>query len=100
MAINFPNSPSLNQVYTDSTSGFSFKWNGTVWQSYSPTTTNFIPTVLYVIGRNSTITLDFPLIVYGRSVNTEIPGVTTTTTSTTTTTTTAQINDLDLALFD
>ena len=96
MALNFPNSPSLNQVHTDSTSGFSFKWNGSVWQNYSPTTTNFIPTTLNVVTRSSTVSLNFPLIVYGRTVNTEIPGVTATTTSTTT----AQINDLDLALFD
>jgi len=36
MALNFPDSPSLNQVYTDSVSGFSFKWDGVVWQSYTP----------------------------------------------------------------
>lgn len=96
MALNFPNSPSLNEVHTDSTSGFSFKWNGSVWQSYSPTTTNFIPTTLNVVTRSSTVSLNFPLIVYGRTVNTEVPGVSATTTSTTT----AQINDLDLALFD
>jgi hypothetical protein len=35
MALNFPNSPTLNQVYTDSTSGFSYQWNGYVWISFS-----------------------------------------------------------------
>ena len=35
MALNFPDSPTLNQVYTDSTSGFSYQWNGTVWISYA-----------------------------------------------------------------
>ena len=35
MAINFPNSPSVDQIYTDPTSGFSFKWDGTVWNSYA-----------------------------------------------------------------
>ena len=34
MALNFPNSPTLNQVYTDITSGFSYQWNGTVWISF------------------------------------------------------------------
>lgn len=97
MAVNFPNSPSLNQVHTDTDSGFSFKWNGTVWQTYSPTTTNFIPTTLNVVTRSTTVSLNFPLIVYGRTVNTEIPGDPSATTPTTTTT---QINDLDLALFD
>lgn len=29
MAINFPNSPTTNQIYT--TGGFSWQWNGTSW---------------------------------------------------------------------
>jgi hypothetical protein len=36
MALNFPNSPTTGQVYTDTTSGFSYEWDGTVWKSYSP----------------------------------------------------------------
>ena len=36
MAINFPNSPVLNQIYSDEVSGFSFRWNGEVWVSSSP----------------------------------------------------------------
>lgn len=35
MALNFPNSPTVGQVYTDTTSGFSYEWDGTVWKSYS-----------------------------------------------------------------
>lgn len=35
MALNFPNSPTVGQIYTDSTSGFSYEWDGTVWKSYS-----------------------------------------------------------------
>ena len=35
MALNFPDSPTLNQVYTDTTSGFSYQWDGVVWQSYT-----------------------------------------------------------------
>jgi hypothetical protein len=42
MALNFPDSPTLNQVYTDSTSGFSYQWNGTVWISYTPASTGNI----------------------------------------------------------
>ena len=34
MALNFPDSPTLNEIYTDPTSGFSYEWNGTVWISY------------------------------------------------------------------
>ena len=36
-AINFPDSPSLNQKYTDK--GFTFKWNGSVWISVGISTT-------------------------------------------------------------
>lgn len=31
MPIDFPNSPALNQVYTDA--GRSWKWNGVYWES-------------------------------------------------------------------
>ena len=34
MALNFPDSPTLNQIYRDPTSGFSYQWNGSVWISY------------------------------------------------------------------
>jgi hypothetical protein len=33
MALNFPSSPTIGQVYTDITSGFSYEWDGTVWIS-------------------------------------------------------------------
>ena len=36
MTINFPDSPSTCDIYTDSTSGFSYEWNGTVWISTDP----------------------------------------------------------------
>jgi hypothetical protein len=35
MALNFPDSPSVNDIYRDTTSGFSYQWDGTVWKSYS-----------------------------------------------------------------
>lgn len=35
MALNFPDNPSLNQIYNDAASGFSYQWNGTVWISYT-----------------------------------------------------------------
>jgi len=36
VALNFPNSPTVGQTYTDTTSGFSYEWDGTVWKSYTP----------------------------------------------------------------
>ena len=34
MAINFPNNPTVGQIY--SFGGYSWQWNGTYWESYSP----------------------------------------------------------------
>jgi hypothetical protein len=34
MALNFPSSPTIGQIYTDSVSGFSYEWDGTVWKSF------------------------------------------------------------------
>jgi hypothetical protein len=42
MALNFPSSPTIGQIYTDATSGFSYEWDGTVWRSYSPSSTSQI----------------------------------------------------------
>jgi hypothetical protein len=42
VALNFPNSPTLGQIYTDATSGFSYEWNGNVWTSYSPSSSSQI----------------------------------------------------------
>ena len=34
MALNFPNNPSVGDVYEDSATGFSYQWDGTFWKSY------------------------------------------------------------------
>jgi len=34
MALNFPDSPFVGQIYSDATAGFSYVWDGTVWKSY------------------------------------------------------------------
>ena len=36
MTLNFPDSPSTGDIYDDSTSGFRYEWNGTVWISTDP----------------------------------------------------------------
>lgn len=36
MALNFPDNPTVDQIYSDSTSGYYFKWDGVVWQSFTP----------------------------------------------------------------
>lgn len=42
MALNFPNNPGIGSVYTDATSGFSYEWDGTVWKSYSASSSSQI----------------------------------------------------------
>ena len=34
--LNFPDAPDTGDIYTDSNSGFSYEWNGTVWISTDP----------------------------------------------------------------
>jgi microcystin-dependent protein len=45
LALNFPDNPTINQVYSDPTAGFYYKWDGTVWQSYSPSSAANIKTL-------------------------------------------------------
>ena len=68
MALNFPDSPTLNQVYTDSTSGFSYQWDGVVWQSYSPPATKNISIVDNIESSFNGSTQTFALAVSGVSL--------------------------------
>ena len=61
MALNFPNSPTLNQIYTDTTSGFSYQWNGTVWISFSAASSNQIRVLDDISGSFNNSTLTFAL---------------------------------------
>ena len=45
MALNFPDNPLVNQIYSDPTAGFYYKWDGVVWQSYSPSSSGNIKTL-------------------------------------------------------
>ena len=40
--LNFPDDPTTGDVYKDGNSGFSYKWNGTVWISTDPSTASNI----------------------------------------------------------
>jgi len=61
MALNFPNSPIVGQTYTDSTSGFSYEWDGTVWKSYSAASSSNIKTLDDISGSFNGSTQSFPL---------------------------------------
>ena len=73
MALNFPDSPSLNQIYTDNTSGFSYQWNGTVWISYSAASSNNIKTLDDISASFNSSTLIFPLTSGGTAVTPASP---------------------------
>jgi hypothetical protein len=50
MAIDFPDSPSLNDTYV--AGGKTYKWDGTAWEIYGP---NFNPDILYVDTSNNRV---------------------------------------------
>jgi len=61
MALNFPDSPSLNQVYTDTTAGVSYQWDGYVWKSYSPSSPSEIKVLDDISGSFNGSTQTFAL---------------------------------------
>ena len=61
MALNFPNSPGIGSVYTDTTSGFSYEWDGTVWRSYTPASTSNIKILDDISGSFTGVALTFSL---------------------------------------
>jgi hypothetical protein len=65
VALNFPSSPTIGQVYTDATSGFSYEWDGTVWRSYSPSSSSQIKVIDNISGSFNGVTQSFPLTTSG-----------------------------------
>jgi len=69
VALNFPNSPGIGSVFTDSTSGFSYEWNGTVWKSFSSATASNIQVLDDINGSFNGVTLTFALTSGGTAVS-------------------------------
>ena len=61
MALNFPDNPSVNQIFSDATAGFYYKWDGVVWQSYSPSSSGNIKVLDDISGSFSGIGQTFGL---------------------------------------
>jgi hypothetical protein len=61
MAINFPDSPIINQIFVESTSGFYYQWDGTVWKSYSASSTSNIKIIDDISGSFNGSTQTFTL---------------------------------------
>ena len=68
MALNFPSSPSIGDTYTDTTSGFSYEWDGTVWKSYTPASSSNIRVLDDISGSFNGSTQTFALAVSGVSL--------------------------------
>ena len=68
MALNFPYNPSVNDIYTDSTSGFRYQWDGTVWKSYTPALTSNIRILDDISGSFNNADTTFPITVDGTTV--------------------------------
>ena len=68
MALNFPSNPGIGTVYTDTTSGFSYEWDGTVWKSYTPASVNNILILDDISGSFNGSTLSFPLTRNGTAI--------------------------------
>jgi len=69
VALNFPSSPTVGQVYTDSVSGFSYEWNGTVWISFSAASSSQIKVIDDISGSFNGVTLSFALTTSGFTLN-------------------------------
>ena len=61
MALNFPSSPTIGQIYVDSTSGFSYEWDGTVWKSFSASSSSNIKKLDDISGSFNGITTSFSI---------------------------------------
>jgi len=68
VALNFPSSPTIGDIYTDTTSGFSYEWDGTVWKSYTPASASNIKVLDDISGSFNGSTQTFPLTVSGVSL--------------------------------
>jgi hypothetical protein len=69
MALNFPSSPTIGQVYSDSISGFSYEWDGTVWRSFSPSSTSQIKVLDNISGSFDGVTVSFPITSSGLAIS-------------------------------
>jgi len=66
--LNFPDAPDTGDIYTDSNSGFTYEWNGTVWISKDPSTASNIREINDISGDFNGSTTAFTLKVAGVNV--------------------------------
>ena len=76
MALNFPDSPSLNDLYTDPTTGFTYQWDGEVWKSYVDATIGNVTKLDDISGSFNGSTQTFPLTVNGVAATADLDAAT------------------------
>ena len=69
MTLNFPYNPSTGDTYTDTDSGFTYEWDGTVWKSYSANKASNIRKLDDISGSFNNSTTSFALAVSGTSIS-------------------------------
>ncbi|NBS70838.1 hypothetical protein EBT31_18320, partial [bacterium] len=68
MALNFPDSPALNELYTDPTTGFTYQWNGEVWKSALLVAPDTVKELTDISSSFNGSTQTFPLTISGVAV--------------------------------
>jgi alpha-tubulin suppressor-like RCC1 family protein len=68
MALNFPDSPALNELYTDPTTGFTYQWNGEVWKSALLVAPDTVKELTDISSSFNGSTQTFPLTISGTAV--------------------------------
>ena len=66
--LNFPDAPDTGDTYTDSNSGFTYEWNGTVWISIDPSTASNIREIDDISSSFNGTTSQFTLQVSGVNI--------------------------------
>ena len=61
--LNFPDNPTLNQVYTDVNAGYTYVWNGSVWISFESASVNGVRELDNISGYFNGILTTFDLMI-------------------------------------
>lgn len=72
-AINFPSNPGIGTIFVNVRSGFSYQWDGTVWNSYSPASVSNVEYIDDIAVSFNGLTQTFPLAVNGVPVRPASP---------------------------
>jgi len=69
VTLNFPDSPGIGSIFTDTTSGFSYKWDGTVWNGFVGQSPSEIKVLTDISGSFNGVLTTFALAYDGSAVH-------------------------------